>query len=194
MALDNAPKLGGSYLDLKELTASGPQLVGFRVLEFHPQEQKLHNGAMLISVPVTADAVILSGSRTGELWPAQKFIGAITAALRGVKNPRLDPTKPIPFSEPVFPVGKELVVRVKIHNNGAVGDPASPAELAEANAIYAKLGAEKLWDREDLIALAASEREPVGAGVGAAPANGAAQPLGAPAESWKADSGRPAWG
>lgn len=198
MALDNAPQLGGSFLNLKALIEAGPQLVAFRILEYLPPEPMQGVGFSGTNVPVIADACILSGPRTGELWPAQRFHGGITSALRGVRNPRAD--KGIPVMAPVFAPGKELLVKVKAHNTGAVGDPASDAEMAHGKAMYEKLGATQLWTRKDLIAVQEAEvpegptpamaGAPVGNGFGGSA--GSAVDLGAPAPEWQA--GRPEWG
>src|SRR5687767_10130328 len=83
--LQKAIKTGGDFLDLKELAADGPVCVVFRVRQYHDPEPA--QGFDGINLPVTADVLVASGPRTGEVHVAEKFIGAITSSLRGVRNP-----------------------------------------------------------------------------------------------------------
>src|SRR5882757_1884159 len=110
MALQRAIKTGGGFLDLKEIAADGPVLAVFRVQEFHAAEKA--TGFDGINLPVTADVLICSGPGTGEVHLAEKFIGAITSVLRGVRNPRANKgEQPQP---PTTKVGDEIVARIKV--------------------------------------------------------------------------------
>lgn len=140
MPLQRAVKTGGDFLDLKELCAEsgGTVLAVFRVREFQPAENA--TGFVGQNVPVIADVLICSGPRVGEVHEGERFIGAITATLRGVKNPNAQ--KNVPVLPPVNEVGAEIATRMKVlnpgkANAGVVGDTPSDVEYAEIERIYA---------------------------------------------------------
>lgn len=137
MALQRAIKTGGSFLDLKELAIDGPVLCVFRVKEFHAAEKA--TGFDGVNLPVIADVLVCSGPATGEVHLDERFIGAITSVLRGVRNPRT--AKGEQPQAPTTQVGAEIVARVKVlnagkPNAGAVGDEPSDAEFAAVEAVY----------------------------------------------------------
>jgi hypothetical protein len=163
MALTKGKRLGGAFLDLKEVAADGPIVMIFRVVEFCDDEP----GDFGRIVPVVADVLIVDGPRKGEVHPGEKFIGGITAPLRGVPNP--NKAKNIPLLPPENEAGQEIVLRVKVTNPGkgnagAVGDEPSDSEMAAAEAVYAD-----------------------GAGWKNAPAPGAGEKVGAGAGGGKSD-------
>lgn len=137
MPLTRAANLGGDYLDLKELArgAGGKCAAVFRIKEHHAPERGQH-GYLL---PVTADVLICSGPRAGEVVPGERFIGAITSALRGVRNPNNQ--KGEQPSPPTTKVGDDVIALVKLHNEGktnetAVGDSPSDADVDAAQMYY----------------------------------------------------------
>lgn len=145
MAPSKGKRLGGEFLDLKELAADGPIVCMFRVREFCEDEP----GDFGRLVPVIADVLVCDGPRKGEVHAGERFIGGITAPLRGVKNPNKQ--KNIPVMPPETKIGDEIVLRVKVNNAGkgnagAVGDEPSDTEFTAACAVYEQLGGEKLWD------------------------------------------------
>ena len=154
MALKRGQRIGGGgFLDLRELAADRPVLCIFRIREFCEPEP----GDFGPKLPVIADVLICDGPRKGEVHLGENFIGAITAALRGVPNPNKD--KGIPITPPENAVGDELVLRVDVinkgkHNAGAVGNEPSDADYAAAEAVHAD---GKGWD---------GAAEPVRAGAG----------------------------
>jgi len=159
MALQKAIKTSGGFLDLKELAVDGPVLLVFRIKEFHAPEKA--TGFDGVNLPVIADVLICSGAATGEVHLEERFIGAITAILRGVRNPRA--AKGEQPQPPVTKVGDEIVARVKVlnagkPNAGAVGDEPSDAEMAAVELVY-----------RDGAAWNAPEQAPVSAGGGARP-------------------------
>lgn len=168
MALQKAIKTGGDYLDLRELAADKPVLAIFRIKEFHAPELGEH-GYLL---PVVADAFIVDGPRAGEVHLGERFIGAITSALRGVKNPNKNKGEmPQP---PAIQVGSEIVVRVDVKNKGkanafAVGDEPSDAEYNAAGAAYAAAGGEQLWANAAAQPAPQAQAAPVPAQGGARP-------------------------
>jgi hypothetical protein len=137
MSLKKAVRLGGSFLDLKEAATDGPFLAVFRVVEFHEVEKA--TGFDGYTLPVTADVVFCSGPRKGEVHLNERFIGAITAILRGVKNPHKEKgEKP---QEPENLVGDEIVARVEVINPGknnaaAVGNTPSDVEMQSVEEFY----------------------------------------------------------
>lgn len=156
MAPKKGERLSGGFLDLKELAADGPVLCIFRVREFCDAEP----GDFGQLTPVIADVLVVDGPRKGEIHAGERFIGGITAPLRGVPNP--NKMKNIPLSPPENEVGEEIVLRVKVTNKGksnagSVGDAPSDTEFKAALAVYAEAGGEQLWDAA----------QPVGAGAGA---------------------------
>lgn len=181
MALDNAASLGGTYLKLEEVEG---QIVAFRIRQYLPDEPMQSQMFSGRNVPVIADALIVTGPRTGELWQGARFIGGITSALRGVLNPNEQKKRPV--SPPLYEVGKELVVLIKKVGNTFVGDPAPAAAMDIANKVYTELGGEAVWEREDLVPAAVkaaqAEAQLVGAG---APVAAEAKP------AWASD--RPQW-
>lgn len=137
MALTKGKRLGGAFLDLKELTVDGPVLCIFRIKEFLPSEKA--SGYDGINVPVVADVMICSGPRKGEVHLSEKLLGGITNGLRGVPNP--NPLKNRPVLPPETEVGQEIVLRVKVSNPGrsnagAVGDEPSDPEMDAAAEVY----------------------------------------------------------
>lgn len=160
MALQRATKTSGGFLDLKELAADGPILCVFRVVEF--QEPEKATGFDGINLPVIADVLVCSGSRTGEVHLGERFIGAITSTLRGVRNPKSNKgEQPQP---PTTHVGAEIVARVKVlnpgkANAGAVGDEPSDTEFGAVEQVYQGGAA---WNS----ASADTAQQPVGAGAG----------------------------
>lgn len=154
MALTRGKRLGGAFLDLKELAHDGPVVCIFRIVEFCDDEP----GDFGRITPVIADVLIADGSRKGEVHPGERFIGGITAPLRGVPNP--NKAKNIPLLPAENTVGQEIVLRVKVTNPGkgnagAVGDEPSDSEMAAAEAVYAD---GKGWGN------APAQREPAAAG------------------------------
>ena len=135
MALKDAVKVGGDYLDLVDLAEDGPVTVIFRLKEFLPEER----GDFGPLVPVIADAVICSGPRKGEVWLAEKFFGAPTSTLRGVRNPTREKPEVIP---PENEVGDEIITRVEAIKKGkqptfAGLNVPSDADKREALEVYA---------------------------------------------------------
>lgn len=132
-----AERFGGSFLDLKQVAIDGPQLVLFRVQQFHDVEKSA--GFEGWTLPVTADAMICSGPRKGEVHLAERFIGAITSVLRGVKNPRKD--KGEAPQDPTNDVGDLILARVEVINPGknnaaAVGNVPSDADVEAVESFY----------------------------------------------------------
>lgn len=134
--LKRATNTGGDFLDLKQLAAEagGTVLAVFRLREFGAAEP----GDFGPILPVTADVLICSGPRAGEVHMSERFIGAITGTLRGVKNPK----KGEPVPEPVNAAGDEIAGRVKVINEGkgnaaAVADDPSDPEYAEIERVHA---------------------------------------------------------
>lgn len=137
MALQRAKRTGGGFLDLRDLAADGPVLAVFRIVEFHPAEKA--TGFDGVNLPVTADVLICSGPRTGEVHLGERFIGAITSTLRGVRNPKT--AKGEQPQPPETAVGDEIVARIKVLNQGkpnagAVGDEPSDTEFAAVEQVY----------------------------------------------------------
>jgi hypothetical protein len=166
MALQRAKRTGGGFLDLKELVADGPVLAVFRVQEFHAPEKA--TGFDGVNLPVIADVLICSGPRTGEVHLGERFIGAITSTLRGVRNPKT--AKGEQPQPPETKVGDEIVVRIKGLNLGksnasAVGDEPSDAEMDAVERVYDGGAA---W-AVDTSAVASAAPEPVAAGAGKRP-------------------------
>lgn len=144
MALQKAIRTGGDFLDLRELAAGKPVLAVFRVREFHTPELGEH-GYLL---PVVADVFVADGPRAGEVHLSERFIGSITSALRGVRNPNKN--KGEQPQSPANKVGDEIVVRLSVKNEGkpnafAVGDEPSDTEYAAVEAAYNAAGGEALW-------------------------------------------------
>lgn len=132
-----AERFGGSFLDLKQVAIDGPQLVLFRVQTFHDVEKS--TGFEGWTLPVTADAMICSGPRKGEVHLGERFIGAITSVLRGVKNPRKD--KGETPQDPTNDEGDLILARVEVINPGknnaaAVGNVPSDADVEAVEAFY----------------------------------------------------------
>lgn len=161
MALQKAIKTGGDFLDLKELCAEsgGTVLAVFRIREF-PAAEKGDFGPIL---PVIADVLVCSGPREGEVHAGERFIGAITGTLRGVKNPKRDEPIPAPATAP----GSEIAGRLKVINEGkgnasAVLDTPSDVEYAAIEKVHAD-GAG--WTTAQVsVPAQASNGEPVAAG------------------------------
>lgn len=107
MTLAKPTVTGGDFLDLKELAANGPVLAVFRIRAFEDAEMG-DFGAY--KVPVLADVLICSGPRKGEVHTSERFIGAPTNALRGVKNPKKGEQPAAPTTK----AGDELAVRVAV--------------------------------------------------------------------------------
>lgn len=159
MTLKRGKRLGGAFLDLRELADDGPVLCIFRVREFHAPEKA--TGFDGLNLPVTADVLVCDGPRKGEVHLGEKFIGAITAPLRGVRNPKRDEA-PRPAETAI---GEEIVLRIKVLNKGksnagAVGDEPSDTEMAAAEAIHQGGAA---WNVAPANGSAAAQ-EPVAAG------------------------------
>lgn len=158
MALKRGQRIGGGgFLNLRDLAEDGPVLCIFRIVEFEAAEKA--SGFDGMNVPVIADVLICDGPRKGEARLGERFIGAITAPLRGVPNPKKD--KGIGVLPPENAVGDELVLRVDVINRGkpnagAVGNEPSDADYAAAEAVHAD---GKGWG--------GTEREPATAGAGA---------------------------
>lgn len=144
MAPKKGKRLNGGFLDLKELAADGPVLCIFHIREFCEDEP----GDFGRLVPVVADVFVADGPRAGEVHPGERFIGGITAPLRGVPNPNKQ--KNIGVLPPENEIGDEIVLRVKVNNPGkgnagAVGDEPSDTEFKAAIAAYEKAGGEAIW-------------------------------------------------
>jgi hypothetical protein len=155
MALKSAVKTGGDFLDLKELAADGPVLAVFRIREFQMPEK----GEFGYLLPVVADVFIVDGDQAGELHPNEKQIGAITSALRGVRNPNA--AKGEQPQAPVNEVGDEIAVRIALKNAGknnafVVGDEPSKTEMAAIEKAYEAAGGALLWNKEPAMAGAAA--------------------------------------
>ena len=168
MALEKGKRLSGAFLDLKELADAGPVVCAFRIVDFPADEP----GDFGTITPVIADVLICDGPRKGEVHPGEKFIGGITAPLRGVPN--ANKMKNIPVLPPETHVGQEIVLRVKVNNKGrgnagAVGDEPSDSEMTAAVTLYDQLGGEALWTTVP------AQRES---------SNGAAQPAAAGGRPW----------
>lgn len=139
MALKRAVRTGGDFLDLKQLVrdSNGECLAIFRIKEFQASEKA--TGFEGLNLPVIADVLVCSGPRSGEVHLGERFIGAITSALRGVRNPKV--AKGETEQAPVNEVGDEIVTRLKIlnpnaANAGVVGDEPSDAECDAIEKIY----------------------------------------------------------
>lgn len=161
MALTRGKRLGGAFLDLKELATDGPVLCIFQVVEFHDAEKA--SGFEGVNLPVTANVTVVDGPRKGEVHLSEKFIGAITSGLRGVRNPK----RMADVLPPETTIGEEIVLRVKVlnpgkPNAGAVGDEPSNTEMAAAEAYYAEAGGKELWTKVP----APRAAEPAAAGAG----------------------------
>lgn len=129
--ITKAKRVAGGFFSLKDLAENGPVLVLFRIVDFLAPEAA--QGFAGTNVPVLADAIVCSGPRKGEVHLSEKFMGAITAVLRGVPNPRAD--KGIGVIDPENTVGQYVLARVKVlnpgkPNAGATGDEPSDVELA----------------------------------------------------------------
>lgn len=129
--------VGGAFLDLKLLARDKARVLVFRPTEFMAAEP----GKYGPSVPVIADVLICDGDEIGEVHLGEKFIGAATGPLRGVKNPKKGERVP----DPVNVLGEELVFRVTVKDDGvnqafvALDEP-SDAEYAQAEKVFAKVG------------------------------------------------------
>jgi hypothetical protein len=135
MTLAKPTVTGGDFLDLRELTANGPVLAVFRIRAFEDPEMGDYGA---YKVPVIADVLICSGPHRGEVHLSERFIGAPTNALRGVKNPKKG-EQPQP---PATQVGQELAVRVSLvekkGSNPFVGlDIPSDVEFAAIAEVHA---------------------------------------------------------
>jgi hypothetical protein len=135
MTLAKPVVTGGDFLDLKELAADGPVLAVFRIRAFEDPEMG-DFGAY--KVPVIADVLICSGPRKGEVHTSERFIGAPTNALRGVKNPKKG-EQPQP---PTTKTGDEIAARVSVvekkGSNPFVGlDTPSDVEFAAIAGVHA---------------------------------------------------------
>jgi hypothetical protein len=135
MTLAKPVVTGGDFLDLKELAADGPVLAVFRIREFEDKEMG-DFGAY--KVPVIADVLICSGPRKGEVCKSERFFGAPTNALRGVRNPKKG-EEPEP---PTTKIGDEIAGRVSIvskkGSNPFVGlDTPSDVEFAAIAEVHA---------------------------------------------------------
>lgn len=158
-----AARLGGDFLDLKALVkeSGAPVLVLFRIQDFKAVESA--TGFEGWNFPVFADALICSGPRKGEIRKGERFIGAITSVLRGVKNARKDKgEKP---QEPVNDVGDLILARIELLNEGrnneaAVGNVPSDADVSAIEGWYE----DSVWDQESDSAPAVKETASAGAG------------------------------
>lgn len=166
MALTKGKRVAGSgFLNLKDLVKDSKEatLVIFRVKEFLPAEKA--TGFAGVNLPVICDAAVCSGPRKGEVWADQKFFGAISGPLRGVPNAKTMKDVLDPETE----IGEEIVLRVKLvnegkSNEGAVGDEPTDLEMEAAAEIYND-GA--VWDLlEETGEAEAPAKEKVGAGAG----------------------------
>jgi len=147
MALQPAPQLGGDFIRLAEVAANGPVLAVFRIKEFLPPEPATgFNGT---NVPVIADVWFIDGPMAGEVHLGERWLGAITAQLRGVKNPNVQ--KGIGVSPPVNQLGAEIVCQIQVvnqgrSNEGVYANPPSPTVMKQVvEPAYAAMGGEQLW-------------------------------------------------
>lgn len=147
MALQLAPVLGGDFIKLTDVARNGPVLAVFRIKEFQPPEPATgFNGT---NVPVIADVWFIDGPMAGEVHLGERFLGAITAQLRGVRNPNAQ--KGIGVQAPANEVGAEIVCQVKVvnqgrSNEGVQADPPSPSVLEQIiEPAYRAMGGEQLW-------------------------------------------------
>jgi hypothetical protein len=140
--IKKAERTGGAFFSLKDLAENGPVLVLFRIIDFlAPEKAQGFDGT---NVPVIADAVVCDGPRKGEVHLSEKFMGSITAQLRGVANPKaptIERPKGIPVSPPETEVGDLILARIKVMNPGksnasAAGDPPSDADVDAVGAWY----------------------------------------------------------
>jgi hypothetical protein len=166
MALQRGTKVGGEFLSLEEEASAGPVLMIFRLVEFETPEMGDYQA---LKCPVIADVLICSGPHKGQVHPGERFFGAPSGPLRGVKNPK----KGEPALDPVTHLGDELAFRVsfvdrKGSNSFVALDPPSDPEMDAIAAVYAD-GAG--WD-------GAPAKQLVGAGAGAPAANGTKRPWG----------------
>lgn len=149
MPLKRAVRTGGDFLDLKQLVrdSKGQCLAIFKIVEFQDVEKS--SGFDGWTLPVIADVVVCSGPRKGEVHRGERFIGAITSALRGVRNPNAkkgeDP------QDPTNEVGDEIVCRLEVINpdkpNGfVVGNEPSEAECDAVEDFYDD---GKVWATDD---------------------------------------------
>ena len=192
MTLSVPTVTGADYLDLKELTANGPVLAVFRIRSFEEPEMGDYGA---YKVPVIADVFIASGPRQGEVHKSERFIGAPTNALRGVKNPKKG-EMPEP---PTTVVGQEIAARVNlVERRGSqpfVGlDVPSQPEFEAIAAAYEAAGGKALWDAPAAPAAApplAGLAAALAPGAPAAPAAAPAQP--APAQAAPQGEARPPW-
>lgn len=157
MALKAIESTGGDFLDLREVAQDGPVLAIARIGEFQDPEK----GDFGWLLPVIADWFIVDGDRAGQVHLAERNIGGITSALRGVRNPNAQKNERP--STPVNSVGDELVIRLTLKNAGkansfVVGDKPSDSEYTAAGKAYEEAGGPRLWE---------GQLEPVGAGAGA---------------------------
>lgn len=132
--MKKATQVGGEFLDLKELAKNGPVLAVFRIVEFQGEEA----GDFGPIVPVIADVLICSGDQVGEVHLAEKFMGAATGTLRGVKNPK----KGEHATPPVNAVGEEIACRIElVERKGSAGfvglNVPSDVEYAEIERVHA---------------------------------------------------------
>src|SRR5690606_23884904 len=170
-------------------------LAVFRIRSFEEPEMGDYGA---YKVPVIADVFIASGPRQGEVHKSERFIGAPTNALRGVKNPKKG-EMPEP---PTTVVGQEIAARVNlVERRGSqpfVGlDVPSQPEFEAIAAAYEAAGGKALWDRPAAApaapaAPAAAPAQPAPAQAApAAPAAAPAQP--APAQAAPQGEARPPW-
>lgn len=147
MALQLAPVLGGEFIKLTDVARNGPVLAVFRVKEFLPPEPAI--GFAGTNVPVIADVWFIDGPLAGEVHLGERWLGAITAQLRGVKNPNVQ--KGIGVQAPVISVGAEIVCQIQIvsagrTNEGVHANPPSPTVMQQVvEPAYAAMGGEQLW-------------------------------------------------
>ena len=146
--IKKAERVNGGFFSLKDLAQNGPVLVLFRIVDFlAPEPVSSTAGYKGTNVPVIADAIVCDGDRKGEVHLSEKFMGSITAQLRGVPNPRAD--KGIGVIDPVNEVGEYVLARVSVLNPGksnesAVGDTPSDADVAAVSAWFD----ESMWEAE----------------------------------------------
>lgn len=152
--ITKAKRVAGGFFSLKDLAENGPVLVLFRIVDFlAPEAAQGFDGT---NVPVVADAIVASGPRKGEVHLSEKFMGSITAQLRGVPNPRA--SKGIGVLAPETRPGQYVLARVKVLNPGksnaaAAGDEPSDVELAAVSE----------WFREDMWNVPTAQLAGVGA-------------------------------
>lgn len=129
----SATRTGGEFLDLRELCADEPTLALFKIVEFGEREPDNYKRW---TYPVTADVLICSGPRTGEVHKGEVFKFAPANVLRGVSAKASEQG-----AEPTNAPGEQIAARVTmVEKKGSqpfVGlDPVSGPEREAIAAVW----------------------------------------------------------